>query len=168
MDHGFDARTFQHREPIVGKGDRVLDLVKIIRQQFVPEIPRRAINGPWAAGLLIKPNAQAPAFLAQIAFACGVHHMGVLGVTLINFGDFIGDEVLMLHRVEGQGKACHRAHLTRPKARGVYDMLSVDRALVGDHIPCPIGAWVGFQHFGVGLDRSPAHPRGLGVGVGGA
>ncbi len=45
-------------------------------------------------------------------------------------------------------------------------MFSVDRALVGNHIPCAVGALVRFLDHCVGLDCRAAHTGRLGVGVG--
>ena len=171
MDDVLDACAFEIREPPVGKGDAVLDLVEIIGQQVLAEAPGSAAHGPGAAGLFVKADAKAKTFLPQIAFARRVHHMGVflaVGHHLLDQGDGFGDEVLVFHGVQREIHVRHRADLTRPEAAGVHHMLGMDGALVGDDIPCPVGALVRFPHHAVSFDGSPTHPRGLGIGMGGA
>ena len=102
VDHGFDAHLGQRRKAAIGKGDGVLDLVEIIGQQLVPETPRRSVDRPRLAGLLIKPDAKPAPFLAQIAFACRVHDMRVFSSAVDDLCDhryFVGHDILVLHRV---------------------------------------------------------------------
>ena len=56
MDHGFHTRSFQNGETFVRKFNTIVDFVKIVSQQFVPELPWGAINRPGFAGLFIKPD----------------------------------------------------------------------------------------------------------------
>ncbi len=145
MDHGFHPRRLQHRESLVGKGDAVLDLVEIIRQQFVAEIPGRTVHGPGTAGLLVEPDAQPASLLPQVTLACGVHDMRVLFGAVADFRDLVGDDVLVLHRVERQVAAGHGRHFARPKPRRIDKMLRNDGALVGHNLP-PIQMRIGLQH----------------------
>ena len=171
VNHVLDACALQIGEAAVGKGDAVLDLVEIVLQQVLTKGPGRAIHRPGAAGLLVEPDAKAPAFLPQIAFARRVHHMGMFLAVLHHLHDqrhFLGHQVLVLHRVQREVDARHRANLARPEATCVHDVFGVDGALVGDHLPGAIGALVGFPDHAMGLDRCPAHPCGAGIGMGGA
>ena len=135
------------------------------------EIPRRAVHRPRLTGFFIEADAQATAFLPQIAFAAGVHHMREFAARfqdVHDFGDVIGDQILVRHRQQRQVNPGHGANLARPKAACVHQMLGDDGALFGHHFPRAIGARVGLQDAVVQHDLGPAHPRGLGIGVGGA
>ena len=59
-----------------------------------------------------------------------------------------------------------RPDFARPEAACVDHMFGVDRAFVGDHIPCAIRALVGLFDHAVGFDRGAAHAGGFGIGVG--
>ena len=117
VDHVLDAHTFQIGKAFVGKTDAVFDLVEIVLQQFLTKVPGRAAYGPRPTGLFVESDAQAFAFLAQIAFAGRVHHMRMLTAIGHHFDDhrhFFGDDILVLHRVQREIDARHRAHFTRP------------------------------------------------------
>ena len=101
VDHGFHPGFFKRWEPPIGKGDAVFDLVKVIGQELVAKVPRRAVYSPRTAGLFVKSDAKAATFLTQIAFSCGIHHMGMLAACvnhICNLGNIFGDKILMLHR----------------------------------------------------------------------
>ena len=135
------------------------------------EIPRRAVHRPRLAGLFVKADAKAPAFLAQVAFAARVHHMGEFAARfqdVHDLGDVIGDKILVGHRQKRQVNPRHRADFARPKAAGVDQMFTGDGALFGHHIPAAISALVGGQHTVVQHNLGPAHAGGFGIGVGGA
>ena len=166
MDHIFDACPFQHRESFVSKFNAVGDLVKVIGQQFQPEIPACAIHSPRAAGLFVKPDAQPAPFLPQIAFACGVHDMRVFAAQFINFGNILGHKILMFHRMQREIDAGHFADFACPKPGGVHHMLGVNCAFVRHHIPCAVRALIGLAHHTMRLDNRPTHPGCLGIGVG--
>ena len=168
MNDRFDTGLFQHGKAAIGKLDAGLDLVEVVGQEFMAKLPRGAIHRPRFTGLLVKADTQAAAFLAQIAFADGVHHMRMFRVTLVNLGDFVGDDILVLHRVQRQVNPGHRAHFARPETAGIHHMLGMHRALVGDHIPCAIAALYCFAHHAMGFNRGAAHARGLCIGMGGA
>ena len=114
MNNRFDARRFQDRKTFVSKFNAFVDFVKIIGQEFMPEIPRRAVNRPGFTGLFIKTDAQSAAFLSQIAFAGRVHDMGMFMIAVVNFGNIIRDDILMFHRMQGQVNTRHRAHFACP------------------------------------------------------
>ena len=171
VDHRLDPGAFQRGKAAIGKGDGILDLVEIVGQQFVPKGPGRAIHRPGATGLFVEPDAQPAPLLPQIAFAGGVHHVGVFAARVDDGGDLghlVGDEVLMFHRVQRQIGPRHRAHLARPQPGGVDNMLGPDGALVGDHVPAAVGAGGGFLDVAMGFYGGPAQACGAGIGVGGA
>ena len=171
VDDAFHARLLQRGEAGIGEGDAVLDLVQLIGQQFVAEIPGRAIDGPRLTRFFVKADAEAAPFLAQIAFAAGVHDMREFLAGFQDLHDLrhvIGDKVLVRHRQKRQVDARHRPHLARPEAACVDDMFGVDGPLFGHHVPGAVGARVGFQHAVVFDNLRAAHPGRLGIGLRGA
>ena len=166
VDHRLDARPFEDRVTPIGEGDRVLDLVVIVGQQFMPEAPGRTAHGPGLAGLFVKADAEPPAFLAQVAFAARVHHMRMFHRALVDLRQIIRHKILVLHRVQRQVDPGHRAHFARPQAAGIDHVLGMDRALVGHHVPGAIGALPGLVHHAMCFDRGAPHARGLGIGMG--
>ncbi len=84
------------------------------------------------------------------------------------FRHVAGDQVLMLHRQDGQLDADHAPHLARPQTPGVHDMLGVHIAVIGDHIPRAVGAGFEIGDPGVADDFRAADLRGFRIGVGDA
>ena len=169
MDNGFYPGRFQRWEPFVSKSNTVFDFVKIIGQKLMAKIPRRAIHGPWTAGLFVKSYAKAAAFLPQVALSSWIHHMRMFAACIDNgrnLRDIFSDNILMLHRHQREIDARHRPHLTRPKAGGIYNMLRMNRAFIRHKIPGAIGPLCGGEHFAMSLDMRPAHSSGLGIGMG--
>ena len=99
VDHRFDTCRFQDREAFVSKFNAFIDFVKVIRKQLMPEIPRCAIHRPRFTGLFIKADAKPAPFLAQITFARRIHHMRMLFFAIVNLGNVICDDILVLHRM---------------------------------------------------------------------
>ena len=93
--------------------------------------------------------------------------MWMLGIALVNHGDIVRDNILMLHGMQRQIDTRHSTHLPRPQTRRVHHMLGYDRALIGNHLPTAIGPRVCFNHFGMQLDLSPIHARCPGVRMSG-
>ena len=169
VDHRFNTGRFKCRETLIRKGDAVFDLVKVIGQKLMAEVPGRAIDGPRTAGLFIKSDAKAAAFLAQVALACGIHHMGMLAACVNhsrNLSHIFGHDILMLHWEEWEINARHGPHFARPKAGSIDNMLCVNATFICDEVPSAIGPLCGGEHFAMGLNMRPAHPGGLGIGMG--
>ncbi len=163
VNNRLDASCFEHRKALVRERDTVFDLVVIIRQKLMAEVPRRAIDSPRSTRLFIKADTQTTPFLAQIALARRVHHMRVLATHLVDFRNIIGDNILMLHRVQWQINPSHFSHFARPKTACVDHMLCMDRAFISHNIPRAIGTLVGLDHLCMRLNRSATHARGFGV-----
>ena len=89
--------------------------------------------------LLVDPDDEAPALLAEICPAARVHDMRQFRVALVDLGDVVADQILVLHRLQRQPDAGHLADLARPQAAGIDHMLGTDRALFGDHVPASVG-----------------------------
>ena len=168
VDHRLDPRALQNRETFVGEIDAFFDLVEIVRQEFVPKIPRRAVNCPRAARLFVETDAQSAPLLAKVAFTRRVHNVRMLGVPLVNFGRFVCDEVLMLHRMKREIDPCHLTHFAGPEATGIDNVFGVNGALFSHHVPAAVRTLVRLDHLAMGFDCRPAHPRGLRIGMGGA
>ena len=122
--------------------------------------------------MLVDAEHHALAFLAQITFGTKVDDVadffsGRL-VELHHLGDVIGDQIHVLHGQHRQLDADHAADLACPQTTGIYDVLALDHALVGDDAPGAVRLL--FQRLDLGLyfDGGAAQTRGLGVGVGGA
>ena len=81
---------------------------------------------------------------------------------------FVGDEIHVLHGKHGKLDPHHAAHFARPEAAAVDDMLGVDVALVGDHVPGAVRPVRQLLDLGVLVDLGPADARGLGIGMRGA
>ena len=114
------------------------------------------------------PMTRPRPLLAEIALAGRVHAVRKLGVALVDLGEVVGDEVLMLHRVARQVDAGHLAHFARPQPRRVDDVLGVHGALRGHHVPASVGARVELADRIAQHDLRPLHARPPGVRLGGA
>ena len=133
------------------------------------EIPRGAADGPRFARLFVEPDAKSATLLAQIAFAARVHHMGMFGVAFVNFGCFFGDQILVLHWMQGQIHACHSANFACPQAACIDQVFSDPQVLHREmvvEIPHPTAGKVKLAGFPYKLSRTPAaitrHPPLLG------
>ena len=135
-------------------------------EQFVAEIHRRAVHRPRRTDRFVGAEQQALAFLAEVDVALVIDTGRQLLVARGDLGNGLGDQVMVLHRLHRQVQAGQMADFARPQAAGVDDVLGVDRALVGDHVPAAVGALVGFDHAGVGVVAAAELLRRLGVGIG--
>ena len=99
------------------------------------------------------------------------------GQPLVDAVDLLGEEVHVLHGLDGQFDAAHAAHLAGPQAAGVDEVLAVDGAFLGGQVPGAVGpsgdagySGVAF-HFGTGgLGRrrvGVGDPRGVDVAADG-
>ena len=89
-------------------------------------------------------------------------------VVLGDLGHVLGDEVHVLHPQHRQLEADHPPDLAGPQPAGVDDVLGVDLALVGDHVPRPVGPLAQVGHPRVAVDLGAALAGADGVGVGDA
>ena len=74
----------------------------------------------------------------------------------------------MLHRQHRQLETDHAAHLASPQPASVHDVLSVDVALIRDHVPGAIDILREVVHPRVAIDLGAGHAGALGVRVGDA
>ncbi len=168
MDHGFYASFFKHREALVGKFNGVADLVEVVGQQFVAEIPRCAIHRPGLAALFIKTNTKSAALLTQITLSTRVHHVGMLHRAFINLWDVVRYNILMLHRMQRQVDPCHGAHFSGPQSPSIHHVFSDQYTLIRHDLPTSVRPRVGLRHHRVQFNLGSIHARGLGVGMSGA
>ena len=115
--------------------------------------------------LLVHADDQPLTLLAQVTLSGGIHDMGQFLATLIDLGNVVGDEILMLQGMERQIDPGHHADFARPQARRVDDMFGNDGALFCHNVPVIVRTLVQFQHPVAQIDLGPGHARGLGIGV---
>ena len=80
--------------------------------------------------------------------------------------DRLGDEVVVLHRLNGERGARHLPHLARPQPAAVHDVLGMDRAARRDHVPRAVRPLVRLHHRGVREVLRAVDAGRLGEGVG--
>ena len=128
---------------------------------------RRALDGPGCGSRFVSAQQHALAFLAEVHIAFVINTGGqTLVAALDDFWNVFGNQVVVLHRLHRQMKACHVAHLARPQAACVYDHFGVDGAFRSHHVPAAVGPLVGLQHRGMGVKLGAMHFGCFGVGIG--
>ncbi len=166
VDDALDAGALEHGEAVVGHFDAVGDLVEVVGQQLVAEIPGRSAERPGLAGLLVEADAEAAALLAEVGFSGAIKDMGEFGFAFVDLGDVVGHEILVGHRQEWQIDAGHGGDLASPEAGGVDDVLGVHGALACDHIPGAVGTGLQLLDLAVRLDLGAGHLGGTSVRMG--
>ncbi len=112
----------------------------------MPKGPRRAADFPRCTLRLVGAKQHALAFLAEVDIRLVVDASGQTPCLahglhpLCDQGDFVGDQVVVLHRLYGQMHARHMADLTRPKTTAVDDLFGVDLPLWRGQIPRAVRA----------------------------
>ena len=140
------------------------DAIEIVLEQILTEVPRRRFRRPRHAGAFVGAHQHAAAFLAHVDLTLEIDAVQLFLLAL-EFRDVIRDQVLVLHREDGQLKTGHTTDFACPQAAGVHDVLGVDGALFGDHIPRAIRALHGVDDAVLTNDFRTTDLRGLGVGV---
>jgi len=106
-----------------------------------------------------------PPFLPNVDLAFEID-----GVKLFRLADQLrhvpGDEVLMLHRKDGQFDADHGARLPGPQAGGVHHVFRTNVAVIRNHVPRSIRTRLKIDHRVWRTISAAADLRGLGIGVG--
>ncbi len=144
VDDALDADRAHRRVVLERHRQLGRDPVEVRLEQLRPEVPRRHARRPRDARLLVRPEQHRAAFLADVDLAGEVqgHRHLAAGLRLVG-GDLrhvLGEQVHVLHGQHRQLDADHPAHLSRPQAAGVDDMLGVDRlAALEAHVPGPVG-----------------------------
>ena len=107
MYRALDPGALKYREPTIGKVHCLFDLVELVVQQFMSEVPGRAVHGPRFAGLFVETDDEPLAFLPQIAFASRIDDMRDLLVPRRNFRHVLRHEILVGHRQKRQVNSRH-------------------------------------------------------------
>ena len=134
------------------------------------EVPRRLVDRPGHARLLVRSHEHSAPLLPQIELAVEVDDVDhFLAGGLVDRRDLrhvLGDEVHVLHREHRQLEPDHAPHLARPEAGRVDDVLGVDVSLVRDHPPQALTGAGEILHLGVAIDLGAELAGGAGVRVG--
>lgn len=132
------------------------------------EVERRAVLGPEFHVALIGADEQAEPFLAQIIFAVAVGDRRQPAAHGGDFGNGLGDEILVLGRDQRQLQAGHGGDLAAPQAGGVDHPLRADLARRRTHDPAAVGLSFRGDDRGEAMDLGATLARTGGVGGGDA
>ncbi len=168
VDDALDAGVLQAGVAPERDVQLVAHALRLVGEQLVPEIPGGGVGLPCLAGLLVDAEHQPAPLLAQVALARGVHDVGQLLVALVDLGDVLAHEVLVLHRLAGEPDARHRPDLARPEPGRVDHVLRDQGALFGDHLPAALRLRVELEHPVPQVDLGAVGAGRLRVGLGGA
>ena len=114
---------------------------------------------------LIYPEQYAFLLLSKVGEAFEVDDQRQLAFRILEFGDCLRYQVMMLHGRDRQFQSCHAPDLLRPEAGRVHDMFGGDHAVLGHHSPSAIGPRLQIQH-AIMLDhRGAAQFRSLRIGM---
>ena len=136
--------------------------VKIVRQQLHRKIIRRFHWRPRHASLLVGAEQRTLAFLPHINLAGKISGIDDFMFEIRQFGNGLGDDVVMLHRQNRQFYSHHMADFARPKPRRIDHMLGMDCPLIGFHVPGMIRPLLEREHAGKAVYLSAMQPRSLG------
>ena len=132
------------------------------------EIERCSLLGPELHLFLIGADQQAVAFLAEVIFAVAVGDRGKAASQRRHLVDRLGDEILVLGRLQRQAEPGHRRHFAAPQAGSIHHPFRVDIALFGAYDPAAIGLRLGSGDRAETLDLGAKQARAGGIGVGDA
>ena len=136
-----DAHFGEGRHSVHGRLDVRGQALQVGGEEFVLHIVRRAIDIAAGRPLLIRPQDEAAALLAQVPGAVGLaqhphfRQPGLLPGAHLRV--WFGDDELMLHRQHGHIQADHRPGGPGVAAGGGDDVFATDVAFAGTHQPLP-------------------------------
>ena len=172
VDDVLDAGRGQRRVVLERDLELRSDAVEVGFKQLGPEVPRRLLRRPRLACLFVCAHKDATVLLADVDLAGEVHAdrhlLARRSFVIRNLLHVLGDEVHVLHRQHRQLEADHAAHLASPQPARVHDVLGVDVALIGDHVPGAVDVLREVVHPRVAVDLRTGHAGALGVRVGDA
>ncbi len=166
VDHPLDPGAADHRHTGNRPHHIVFDPFEIVGEKLVAETLRRAVLGPEFHRLFIGTHEKALALLPQVILAVAVGDRRQAAIHRGDFGDGLGDEILMLGRHQGQLDPRQRRHLAAPEAGGVDHPVGVDIALRRFDNPCAVRLLDRRCHRCEAIDLGPAHPCARGIGIG--
>ena len=140
------------------------DAIEILRQQVLAEIPGRDPRRPRHAIALVGAQQHAAALLAHVDLALEIDDVHQFLLPL-EFGQIVGDQVLVLHGQYRQLETHEATDLACPQAAGVDHVFGMHVAVIGDDIPAAIDARLGIDHARLAHDLRAAQLRRLRVGM---
>ena len=153
----------QFRNAHGGVAGQGLEALPVGRQQPVVEVRRDALQSPGHRGALVPPHHQTAHLFAKVNEEIGVaHHRQVPG----DAAEMRRDEVLVLHRGDGDRHPHHAADLPRPDAGRADDHGGADGALGSDDGVDPSVADDDICRRRLGVNLAAAATRGVRQSVG--
>ena len=168
VDDALDAGVLQAGVAPERDVQLVAHALRLVGEQLVPEVPGGGVGLPRLAGLLVDAEHQPAPFLAQVALARRVHDVGQLLLALVDLGDVLAHEVLVLHRLAREPDPRHRSYLARPEPGRVDHVLRDQGALLGDHLPLAARLRMELEHPVPQVDLGAVGARRLRVRLRGA
>ena len=109
------------------------------------EVPGCSANFPRGRFGFISAEQHSFTFLTTVHVGLKINAVWYLLTKVCNFVHALGDQIMVLHRLNRQVNACHLANLSRPKTAAVHNVLRVDRTFGGDNVPASVGT---LRHIG--------------------
>ena len=139
-------------------------------QELGAEVPGRFSHRPRPAGPLVGTQQQASGLSPGVDLAAEVDSADAVpssGVQpRLDLGEFLGQQVHVLHGQDRQLDAAHPAHLAGPQAATVHEVFTGDGAPLGDYVPQAVGSLDHIMGPGVAVHLRTGHAGRRGVGVG--
>ena len=166
VHHSGDAGLAQHGHALTGIEDLGLEALEVLGPEHVGELLGNAVEPHRGALPFVRPEDVAVAFLTQVVAGVGVAQQRQGSAACRQFGDLVGDVVLVRHLGDGMVTAEQLHHLAGAVAGGVDDDLAVDGVLLAvlgaaGHRPVMVGVLLQADHAFVAAD-APAHVAGAG------
>ena len=168
VDPPLHSHPLQHRVAAPGHLEFAGDAIDLLRNQVEAVLPRRPVDVPVLVIDLVDADQHALLVLSDVGEPLEVHRHRHLEVERRDFGDGLGHEVVVLERRQRKVESHHPPHLLGPQATRVDDVLGMDDALLGHHLPGAVGALVQRLHLVVFDDRGAALARCTRVGMNGS
>ncbi len=146
-----------------GLFDVLFEMVVIVGEQAELPVVGDVAGHPRLRVGFVAAHDQPADLLFEIGPSVGVADRGGVGGQA---RDFLGYDVLMLDRLQGDGDPGHCAHLPRPLAGAVDDLVALDRALIRHDPGDPVGVHREARHADAFVKPGPVHPRALGEALG--
>ena len=135
VDPCLDAHVLDGRIALETQHQFVLDPVQLFLKQLFAIVPGRAVHRPVFVFDLVNADEDALLVLPHIGEAFEVDRHRHLEIGRCDFGNGVGDQVMVLQGRDGKFYPCHAADLLGPEPGGVDHVFAGDRALVGHNLP---------------------------------
>ena len=158
-----NAGVFQRGNPTGSLQEQALELVPVTLEQLKMEVARNAVLRRPRHGIqLVATHRKAADFLLEIAEPVRVAQRRQIGGDSL---DWLGDEILMLHRLHRHGDTGQAAAFARPNAAAVDRNLALDVTQFRLHAGNSAITNVETGHAAALDDLRPLHLRALGQGL---